>query len=143
MAIKYYTEEWLAALKKAMEADKEYQKKAKDLTYVSQYYILDCPGGTDRCAEWTLEKGVLTDYKLEEKPAPSDWRTMPFDSQKFFMRATASYPTYVRLNKGEITAIQVLMRKMYKIHGPMPKIMAKLGGLNALTAIMGTIPVEY
>jgi len=144
MAIKYYSKEWFEEMKKRTASDQVYLSKGgKDLTYKSVYLLTDCPGGVDKQAIWTLENGILVDYKLEEKPAPSDWRTQPFDDKTYLMGVTGSYETYAKMNRKEITAMQALMQKVYKIDGPMPKIMTVMTGINSLADVMSSIPVDY
>lgn len=143
MAIKYYSREWVEAVKKNMETNKEYQAKVPDLTFKSQYVITDCPGGVDKLLDWTLEKGVLVEHSIEEKPAPSDFRTMPFDEDTYFMRVGGSYKTFGRMNRGEISPLQAVMQKIYNIQGPLPRIMALMGQLNYLNEINASVPCEY
>ncbi len=143
MAPKHYSREWMENVQKKTQTDQEYQKKAKDLTYRSQYVVTDCPGGVDKLVDWTLEKGVLLKWTMEEKPAPSEFRTMPFDGKEYFMRVSGSYKTFGRMNRKEITPLQCIMQKIYKIEGPMPKIMALMGPINALNDLIASVPVEY
>ena len=143
MATKHYTREWLEEIKKKTETDKEYQEKAKDLTYKSQYVVTDCPGGVDKLVEFTQEKGVLIEWSMEEKPAPSEFRTMPFDDKTYFMRVGGAYKTFGRMNRGEISPLQAIMQKVYKIEGPMPRIMALMGPITALNNLIASVPVEY
>ncbi len=142
MAPKYFSKEWFEEIKKKMNSDKAYQEKAKSLTYKSQYLVTDCPGGVDKLIEWTLEKGILTDYKIEEKPTPSEFRKMPFDGKKYFMRVTGSYKTFSKLHLGQLSPMNAIMQKTYKIEGPMLKIMTMMGPIGALNDLMAGVPFE-
>lgn len=142
MAPKYFSKEWFEEIKKKMNTDKGYQEKAKSLTYKSQYLVTDCPGGIDKLIQWTLEKGILTDYKIEDKPAPSEFRKMLFDGRTYFMRVTGSYDTYAKMHRGELPPMQAIMKKIYKIEGPMLKIMTMMGPINALNDLMASTPFE-
>ena len=141
--MKYWTEEWTKAVQEKTKTDAKYQRQAKGLTFKSMYVQKDCPGGTDRMQIWDLDKGVLVDYEWEEKPAPSDFRTTPFDSKKYFMRISGSYETYVKMNKKEISAMDAIVKRIYKIEGPMIKIVPKLGAIGALADVMSSIECEY
>jgi putative sterol carrier protein len=59
------------------------------------------------------------------------------------MRITGSYKTFQKLNRGEMSAMQAIMKKVYKIEGSMPQIMAKMGPIQAMANVMAAVPVEY
>ena len=143
MAPKYMTPEWLEELKKRTAADKDYLSKAKDLTFESIYIVNGCPEGVDRRTMWKLDKGVLVDYTFEEKKSPAGFLDEPWDQKKYFYRISGNYETYVKMNSKEITAMQALSQKVYKIDGPMMKIMSLMGGITAQADLMSSIECEY
>ena len=141
--MKFESQEWLDAVKEKSSKDEKYIKKTKDLSLVLQNLVLDAPGGVDRLLTYTFERGKIVSAVLEEKPAPSDLRKIPFDGTKVFMRTTGSYEAYVKLNKGEITPLQALAQGVYKFEGDFMKIQAKTPGLTYFTDICASIPCEY
>jgi len=143
MTPKYYSKEWMDEVQNTLANNSDYLAKAKSLTFKSQYLVTDCPGGVDKLVNWNLVEGRLVDYSIEGKPAPSEWRTSPTDGKTFFMKITGSYKTFQKLNRSELTAIQAVMKKVYKIEGSMAQIMAKMGPIQAMANVMATVPVEY
>ena len=143
MGVKFYSKEWMEEVKARMENDKQYQSKAKDLSFKSQYVLTDCPGGIDKLVEWTMNKGILTDYKIEEKSAPSDYRKMPFDKNTYLMKVTGSYETYRKMNRKELSPMMAIMTQVYKIEGPQLKILGMMGGMNAMQELMAAIDTEF
>ena len=141
--MKFESQEWLDAIVKKANNDKKYRKKTKDLSLVMQNLVLDAPGGVDKLLNYVFERGELTSATLEEKPAPSDLRDIPYDCTEVFMRTTGNYDAYVRLNKNEITPMQAIAQGVYKFEGDIMKIQAKTPSLTIFTDICSTIPCEY
>ncbi len=141
--MKYMSKEHLEAIKEKANADATYLKKTKGLSFKFQNLVTDCPGGVDKVVTWELERGKILSVNLEEKPAPSDWRKMPFDGTKYFMRTVGDWPTYVKLNKKEITPIQGMTSGGFRLDGDLMKVMAKLAEFTILLDLESTIPCEY
>jgi putative sterol carrier protein len=142
--MKYLSQEWVDALKEKSNSDAEYLKKAKGMTFKAQLLVTDCPGGVDKLIDVDLKDGKVVSIKLQEKPAPSELRTTPFDAKQCFLRATSSYEMFTKLNKGEIAPIQALSSGDYKLDGDMAKIMEKMGLVVAFNEFMASVaPVEY
>ena len=143
MAVKFHTKEWLDKVKEGTKSNSEYLKKAGGLSFKSLYVLQNCPDGNDRKELWTLDKGVLTEYVFEEKPSPSDFATEPWDEKNILYRCGGSYETFVAMNKGELAPMQALAKKVYKIEGPMMKIMGHMEGITALSDVMSSVECEY
>jgi putative sterol carrier protein len=142
--MKYLSQEWVDALREKSSRDAEYLKKAKGMTFKVQLLATDCPGGMDKLLEGDLKDGKVVSIKLQEKPAPSDFRTTAFDAKQYFLRATSSYEMFTKLNKGETMPIQALSSGAYKLDGDMAKIMEKMGLVVAFNELMASVaPVEY
>lgn len=141
--MKFESQEWMDAVKEKANNDKKYLKKTKDVTLVMQNLVLDAPGNVDRLLAWVFERGKIVSATVEEKPAPSDLRNIPFDGTKVFMRTTGPYEAYVKLNKQEITPIEAIAQGVYKFEGDIMKIQAKTPSLTYFTDLCSTIPCEY
>ncbi len=142
--MKYLSQEWIDAVKEKSDKDAEYLKKAKGETFKAQLLVTDCPGGVDKLIDGDLEDGRVMLFELEEKPAPSALRAMPFDTKQCLLRITCSYEMFAKLNKGEITLIQALSSGAYKLDGDIAKIMERIGSVITFNELMASIaPVEY
>ena len=140
--MKYLSQEWLDAVKKKGNTDEAYLKKAKGLTVKTRTVVTDCPDGIDLLMEWELEDGKIVKLSREQKPAPSEWRQLTADP-KYISTVVGYYEAFVKLNKKEITPMQALSTKIYKVHGDLAKIMAKMGQFNAIAELQTTVPCEY
>ena len=141
--MKFYTEEWLADVKAKTNDDADYLKKTKALSVRVQALLCDCPGGLDKMMDVQFQKGKIVESLLEEKPMPSDWRSMPFDANKYMTRLVASYDGFGQIARGEVAAVQAISSGLLSIRGDPMKMMAKIGELNAFLDILKTIPAEY
>lgn len=140
--MKYLSREWLDAVTEKSNTDKQYLKKAKKLTIKFQILVTDTPGGVDKLMDWYVEKGMIKSITLEEKPAPSNWRTEPADLTKFALKGTAPYATNCALHKGELPLFQA-MTKGFKMDGDLMAIMGRLEEYLELQNLQATIPAEY
>lgn len=141
--MKFFSHEWCNEVKEKANADPEFQKKAAKLNFKMHNLMTDCPGGTDRLVEWEFSKGSILSVKVEEKPAPSEFREIPWSSSICFTRATGSYDTYTDINKGKLAPMDGMARGLYKVDGEMAKLMPRMGSVAAFTDLMATIPCEY
>jgi len=140
--VKYGTKEFYEQAKEKVNANEVLLRKTRGLSFKFQNLMTDCPGGVDRLIDWELDKGRIASVKVEEKPAPSEWRKIPLGAG-YLMRTIGAYDTYVKLNKKEITAVQGQMSGAFKLDGDLTKVMAKLAEFTYLTDFMATIPCEY
>ena len=143
MAVKFHTKEWIDKVKEGTKSNTEYQKSASGLSFKSLYVLKNCPGGVDRKELWTLDKGVLTEYTFEEKPSPTEFATEPWDEKGILYRCSGDYDIFVQMNKGELAPMQAIAKKVYKLEGPMMKIMGHMAGITALSEVMSSIDCEY
>lgn len=141
--MKYLSKEWAEAVKKKSGEDTEYLKKTKGATFKYQWVVTSCPGGVDKFFDWEVRDGKVISVTLEEKPTPGDFEKRPFDPKQYLTRVTANYETWVRLNKGEMSAFQARRAGVFQIEGKMVKIIPKLGQIQASTDMAGSVPAEY
>jgi hypothetical protein len=142
MLMIYATQEFYDAVKEKANSDERYLKKAKGLTIRFQNLLMDCPGDVDKLIDWGLSEGKVESVKLQESPAPSAWRTAPLRPD-YFLRTIASYETYVKLNKKEISPEEGQASGAFRIMGNLSKIMAKIATFTTFTDLIATIPAEY
>jgi len=143
MAFIYISNEWFDEVKKRMETDEAYMKKAKGFTVKWCNIITDCPGGVDKFVLWEIEGGKPLSLTVEDAEAPSEWRKRPFDAKKYNFRATGSYDTFAKLNKKELGVMKAVTVKAYKIDGPMMKLMGMMPKMNSWVDLMAKVPAEY
>ena len=140
--MKYLSKEWWEAVQNKTNTDREYLKKARGLTLKFQLAATDAPGGVDKLISCDVERGKIKSVTVEEKPAPSDWRTTPADLTKYLMRGTAPYETFCALHKGELPLFQA-MTKGFKMDGDMMGMMNKIGEYMQLQNVQASVTAEY
>lgn len=140
--MKYMSKEWWEAVQKKTNEDREYLKKSRSLTMNFQLLITDAPGGIDRLVSAEMERGKIKNISLEDKSAPSDWRTAPTDLKKYLYRGSAPYEIFCAVHKGEIPLMQA-MTKGFKIEGDMQALMGKIGDYMQLQNIQASVTAEY
>ena len=91
---------------------------------------LDAPGNQDRQVAMNLQGGRFISIVYDIQPAPSELRTMPFDSKRFDARGTAPYQVFVELCTGKRELIFTF--PLVKIEGNIGKLMGQIGGFVAL-----------
>lgn len=143
-APRYWSEAFIEAFVDALNRDDAFQKAARRFSDTIVLRCLDTPDGQDVEAAYTFEHGRVTDVGLWMEDAPSEaLRSAPFDKGEALARATASYPTWIRMDKGELNAVGALASPDYKIEGPMFKIMANLGVFNGMTDVASRVEKTY
>jgi|GEM_PF-1257336 putative sterol carrier protein len=140
--MQFHSREWLEAYKEKMNSDPEYLKKASNFSIKWCNVITDCPGGVDRKETWIIEKGKCVSVTTVEKPAPSDFRTEPFNSKEFDYRNIASYEIMAKLFRGQMSTLQAFRNPNYKVDGPKAKLLLIMKQLNAWNDIAKKIPTE-
>ena len=140
--MRFYSQEWLDALKAKSETDPEYIRNSKGLTAKIQNILTDYPDEVDVLVEFEINDGKMVRVERVEKPVPSDLRDLGPDLE-YLSRASGMYEAWAKMNRREITPMQALATKIYKIDGDMPKILAIMGKYNAITDLQRSIPCEY
>jgi hypothetical protein len=142
--MKYLSQEWIDAVEKKLNSEEPYLKSAKNATMRFQWLATDCPGGVDKMLDWDIVEGKVMAAKLVEQPAPSDLRKAPFNPSQFFLRASASYDVWAKLNRKELIAAAAITSGIYKVDGDMAAIMPMMSTINLISYYMTTVtPVEY
>src|SRR4030042_3566505 len=141
MATKFYSKEWLDACIEKTNTDKEYLKKTEKLNASYSFIVADCPDGNDVYVLLRFEKGKVVEHEYEAKPAPASFRMEkePWDESISLMRAQASYDTYVKINKKELTALGAVTAGLYKSEGNMVKAMQLIPYTQAFAELQSTV----
>jgi hypothetical protein len=140
--MQFHSKEWLDAYKEKMNTDAEYLKNNSTFTLKWCNVLTDCPGGVDRKEIWDIQKGKCLSLKLEEKKAPSDFRTELFDKKALDYRNTASYEIMGKLYLGQINTMQAFRNPSYKVDGPKAKLLFIMRQLNNWNDIAKSLPTE-
>jgi hypothetical protein len=145
MAPKFYSKEWVDACIEKTNTDKEYQKKTEKLNASYSFIVADCPDGNDIYVLIRFAKGKVVEHEYEVKPVPASFRmeNEPWDESISLMRAQASYDTYVKINKKELTAMGAVTAGLYKSEGNMVKAMSLIPYTQAFAELQATVDCEY
>ena len=145
MAPKFYSKEWVDACIEKTNTDKDYLQKTEKFTASYSFIVSDCPDGNDIRVLLSFNKGKVVDHEYEVKPVPASFRmeNEPWDESISIMRAQATYDTYAKINKKELTALGAVTAGLYESEGNMVKAMQLMSGSQAFTDLQATIDCEY
>lgn len=141
--MKFWTQEWVDALEKGVTADKDVAEAMKGQSLKILWVGTDCPDRLDRSFIVDIRNGKLQPMKMEEKPAPSDWRAAPFDATKYLARISGKYEDLTKIGKGELSPLQVLAGGAFKIDGSMMKLMSMVVLFVGVFKVVTSIVCEY
>lgn len=142
--MKYMTQEWYELLKEKVNTDTDHLKKTRGLTVKFQTLATDAPGGVDKLVTWDVERGKIRSIIVEEKPAPSDWRTMQVDLAKYVLMGTGSYETYCGIHRKDFIPFIEVLKKGFKMQGDLVKIMSSMmSEFVQLLEYQSSVPAEY
>lgn len=140
----FWTPDFIEAFVEALNEDAAFRRAARDFSDTIVFRCLDHPSGHDIEAAYRFEDGSVADVQVWMEEAPSQvLRTAPFARSEAMARATAPYPVWVRLDKGELTPLGALTSPDYTIEGSKLKIMANMAVLNGMSAVSKRIPKTY
>ena len=141
--MKFHSSEWYEAVKVVAPKDRMWKEMGRGLMAKWESLLFDCPGGVDKLVEWDVRNTQIVSIKVQEKPAPSDFRTTPVDRSKYLARFVAPYTVFVRLHKQEFTAMVAIGMGLYDILGDLTEVMKKIEAFDALIDLTSTVPAEY
>ena len=140
----YWSPEFVAAFVEAVNEDERFQKAAKSFSDTVVLRCLGTPAGEDVEAAYRFENGEIVEVELwTEDAGDADFRDAPFDKKAALARATAPYSTWVKLDKGEMNALQALASPDYTVEGPKLKIMANMGVLEGMSRVAAKVDKTY
>ncbi|OGO01263.1 MAG: hypothetical protein A2Y59_03225 [Chloroflexi bacterium RBG_13_52_14] len=141
--MKFHSQEWLDAYREASNSSPDRDKKAGGLTAKFCNLIRDCPGGVDKYETWRWENGKVVEAKVEEKPAPSDYRKIRFDKDELLFRITAPYELFVKQQRGEVGDLALAAYPSWKTEGPTLTLVKLLPFFGWWRGVGKKIPTEY
>ena len=142
--MKYMTQEWYELLKEKVNADKEHLKNTRGLTVKFQILATDAPGGADKLVTWDVERGKIKSITVEEKPAPSQWRTTPIDLTKYVLMGMGSYEIFCGIHRKDFVPFTEVLKKGFKMQGDLVKIMSSMmSEFVQLLEYQSSVPAEY
>ena len=129
---------------KVCNEDAAHLERAKLLSGIVVLRAYDTPDGKDVAVTYTFEQGRCVDYDFQEADAPSVLREDPFVPMKDGLaRITASYATFVALDKGEMDPADALNSPDYKIEGNMMMLLPLMQAVNSWTEKVRELPKTY
>lgn len=142
---RFYSKEWCAAYQQKANADPEWREKMKGFTVKYLFVVTDDPDGNDIKIIWEYNDGELVNFTYETKPAPSSFRIgqEPWDESISLMKNQASYATFTKIQKKEITGLAALGSKLWKMEGDLIKAMKYTANNAIIQEMQASVPVEY
>mgnify|MGYP006267604905 CR=1 FL=1 len=141
---RYWTPAFVERFVEALNTDPDFQRSAGAFANTIILRCLDTPDGEDVSAAYTFDDGQVVDVNLWIDDAPSEaMRDDPFDSSEALARATASYDTWTKLDKGEIGVMQALSSPDYTIEGSTIKIMSNIGVFRGMNTVAAQVDKTY
>jgi len=143
-APRYWTPAFVEAFVQAINSDDAFQSTASGFSDTIELRCFDTPDGEDVAAAYSFDNGKIVDVDLWIDDAPSDdMRNEPFDKSAMMARASAPYDTWVKMDKGEMGAMQALTSPDYNIDGSTIKIMSNMGVFRGLNEVAAKIEKTY
>lgn len=124
----YASSEWLDAVQEHLNADPGVEAQAKSLAADLQYVIQAEP---DKGFPETREIG----WRMEGGRCVETWEGMR--AADFVM--VAPYSVFKRVNTGEASAADVMMKGELQIQGELSELMANMGALGAMQNVLETM----
>jgi hypothetical protein len=130
MGIRLFAEEMREEFLRRQDLDPQLKQALKGLTFRLIMLSLDAPGKQDRQIAINLQGGRFISIVYDIQAAPSELRTMPFDSKRFDARGTAPHEVFFDLCTGKKDLITAF--PLVKIEGNIGKLMGQIEGFVAL-----------
>ncbi len=130
MGISLFSPEMREEFLRRQDTDPVLKQVLKGLTFRLIMLSLDAPGEQDRQMAMNLQRGRFISIVYDIQPAPSELRTIPFDSKRFDARGTAPHQVFVDLCTGKRELISTF--PLVKIEGNIGKLMGQIEGFTAL-----------
>lgn len=145
MAPRFYSKEWVEAVKQAANSNEEYLKKTKGFTAKYLFIVTDCPDGNDVSVLWDMQEGKVAGAEYRAKPAPSDMRigVEHWDESISLAKNQGSYDTFAKIQRKELTMLGALGAKLFKVEGDLVKGMAMMAYNVAFGDVQAALPCEY
>ncbi len=127
-----------------LNRDRDFQEAADSFSETIELRCLATPQGEDVSATYAFEEGTVVHVDLWIDEAPSEqMRNEPFDESTLLARATAPYDVWVKMDRGELGATEVLASSDYHLEGPKMRIMAHLSIFRGLNKVAADVEKTY
>ncbi len=140
---RFWTEPFLRQVTEALGSDDGFQKAARKFEQRFVMRCLDTPDGKDIRVIYQVNRGQVDTQMIEVDAPAAQIRDEDFDKDAAWARFTAPYEFWCRLDRGEVNVLQALASPDYRIEGSKIKIMANIGVLNAMQAVIARLPKSY
>jgi hypothetical protein len=127
----YGSNDWLGEVQRRLNADPDVAVQAKDLAADLQYVIEAEPEqGFPETREvgWRMDGGRCTETWDGMRPADFVF--------------VAPYSVFKRVNTGEASAVDVMMKGELQVQGELSELMANMGALTAMQTVVETMSRE-
>jgi len=121
------------------DLDPVFKQKLRGLTFRLVMLSLDAPGNQDRQLAMNLQGGRFINLVFDIQPAPSELRTMPFDSKRYDARVTLPHQVFVDLCQGKIDVMTAFSKA--KVEGNMSKLMGQIEGFVGFLEYLATMDI--
>lgn len=115
------------------------KQKLRGLTFRLVMLSLDAPGPQDRQMAMNLQGGRFINIIYDIQPAPSELRTIPFDSKRYDARVTAPHQVFVELCQGKIDLMTAFAK--CKVEGNVSKLMGQVEGFVGFIDYLTTMDI--
>jgi hypothetical protein len=141
---RYFSREGIQESIDLINRDADHLEAAKLLTGKLILRALDAPDGKDILVTYTFDKGRCVDWVYEDAQSPSALRERRFVPLKDgIARVTASYATFVKLDRGQMDPADAIGSADYKIEGSMLMILPLMQAVDSWNRKVRSIPKEY
>jgi SCP-2 sterol transfer family len=123
--------EWLDEVHRRLNADPEVQAQAKNLTADMQYVIEAEP---EQGFPETREIG----WRMDGGQCVETWEGMRPADFVF----VAPFSVFKRVNTGQSSAVDVMMKGELQVQGELAELMANMGALTAMQNVLGAMSRE-
>lgn len=146
MAYKYLSQEWVDEAERRLSSNPEIAAKGRDVSKRLRLVATDCPGDKDILFDLSFHEGMVTSITREEKPAPSDFRQLPYDKNKYFLAMVPSYMNTHKVTSGKFGVLDAIRSKEYHVQGSKISIisfvMRKKRFVDAVLKTLSEIPTD-
>jgi hypothetical protein len=139
VGISLFSPEMREEFLRRQDLDPSLKQVLKGLTFRLIMLSLDAPGNQDRQMAMNLQGGRFITIVYDIQPAPSELRTMPFDSKRFDARGTAPHQVFVDLCTGKRELISTF--PLVKIEGNIGRLMGQIEGFVALIKFISSMDI--
>jgi len=129
LAVKFLTEDWMAAVEEAMNNNSDFGQAIADVDLSMQFNVTDAPEGTTADYSIAFAEGKATVASGELEGAD--------------VSITNDYETAIGISKGDMNTQMAFMTGKLKVAGNMGKLMMNQGPLNKIGTILADLDIDY